>query len=268
MKTYIKNAIFCNEKTMHRKDIKSTYIAFDDIRICCVKSGSALWEIGGKKISVSKGDIIFLNSSDKRRFLEFADESFTILITGIDRRVLFNTRHLTFFINYIKEKSGIIKNCPHLESILDEIRCEYSQKNEGYDEMIIAKLTEFLIICERSFNVSQNEVFKVDESMFKVLKYIENRLPEDISITEAAKIANLSESTFSRYFKRCNGIGFKRYVMQKRVEMAIALISEDKKNVIDVAYECGFSSISGFYSAFFKITGTTPRKISELTGII
>ena len=57
---------------------------------------------------------------------------------------------------------------------------------------------------------------------------------------------------------------FKDYVTTRKIEHAINLLNTTDMNVVDVAYECGFSSISGFYDAFKKVTGTTPNKISNI----
>ena len=45
---------------------------------------------------------------------------------------------------------------------------------------------------------------------------------------------------------------------------ALEMLKTTDLKVVDVAYECGFNSISGFYDTFKKITGTTPDKISSV----
>ena len=59
-------------------------------------------------------------------------------------------------------------------------------------------------------------------------------------------------------------MSFKKYVMSKKIERAVYLLKTTDSKVIDIAFACGFNSISGFYDTFKKVTGTTPSKISEI----
>lgn len=52
--------------------------------------------------------------------------------------------------------------------------------------------------------------------------------------------------------------------MTKKTAYAIYLLENTDKCVTDIAYECGFSSISGFYDTFKKVTGRTPNRISSM----
>ena len=74
----------------------------------------------------------------------------------------------------------------------------------------------------------------------------------------------MTESSFSRRFSAVNGISFKQYVIEKKIQRAIFLLQTTNRKVIDIASECGFDSISGFYDSFKRITGTTPNKFTEI----
>ena len=51
--------------------------------------------------------------------------------------------------------------------------------------------------------------------------------------------------------------------MEKKTKHAIKLMNTTNLKVIDIALESGFDSISGFYDAFKKITGTTPKNFKK-----
>ena len=81
-----------------------------------------------------------------------------------------------------------------------------------------------------------------------------------LRLREIAQKAGLSESAFSRRFAAVNGISFKQYSIEKKLQRAILLLKTTDLKMIDIAAESGFESVSGFYDAFKKKTGTTPNQ--------
>ena len=68
---------------------------------------------------------------------------------------------------------------------------------------------------------------------------------------------NVSESYFSRYFKRQAGMTFSQYLNVVRIEKAVQIINaEPDLKVTDVMSRC-------FNRAFKLITGYTPRTIPK-----
>ena len=50
------------------------------------------------------------------------------------------------------------------------------------------------------------------------------------------------------------------YIISYCVERAKEMLLENHRNVLDISFECGFSSVSYFIKIFKKYTGTTPHK--------
>ncbi|MCB4807963.1 AraC family transcriptional regulator [Tamlana sp. 62-3] len=94
----------------------------------------------------------------------------------------------------------------------------------------------------------------------KVQAYIFNNFNKDISLEEAAKIANMNASAFSRYFKRVNRKTFSKYVTEIRVGYACKLLIESKFNIAAVCFESGFKNISNFNRQFKVIMNCTPSE--------
>ena len=237
--------------------------AYCDLRICFVKSGEANWNIEGNIYHITQGDIIFLGDKQKRMLFNVADNGLKLCVLRIKRQAFLNTSHLLYFLNLIKAKKSVLKD-DNLLKLLETIDEEYTSKNSDYIEMISAKLTEFFVMLERKIHLEDVTYTKMNKSMIKVLDYIENNITEKITLSDMAKLSGMTDSSFSRHFNKVNGISFKKYLMTKKIEYAIHLLENTDKCVTDIAYECGFSSISGFYDTFKKVTGKTPNKISSL----
>ena len=64
---------------------------------------------------------------------------------------------------------------------------------------------------------------------------------------------------FSSYFRKVTNISFSDYVTRMRINHARELLREGKKNVTEIAMECGFNNISNFYRLYKKHVGKTPK---------
>ena len=236
-------------------------VVWPGIRFCYVVSGGCVWKINGQKHEIDKGDIIFFSDTQSRAISKIGKDGLKVLAILLAREAFESPKHYAFYCGVAKQMNGVIKNSD-LSKIAEEIYIETVSQDEDSLDFLSAKFTEFFIKAERIFANIKTEAFS-DEKMVDIIKIIDQRFFEGIGLAEISKIASLSESTFSRRFKKCFGISFKRYLMMKKIEKATYLLKNTDKKVMDVAYECGFNSVSGFYDTFKKITGTTPENITS-----
>ena len=235
--------------------------SYAGFRICVVLQGTAVWEINGHHYPIVPGDVILLNHHQKRRFIQYGPNGLTLGGLNLDRLVLGNTDHYSFYMACVRDMDGVFHSQP-LWNILVEAHRECLALEHGYLELLSAKLTEFFIKAERLHHFIPENSPKPDQEMLRILDYIDSGIADKICLSDAAQLAGMTESSFSRWFSHYNGISFKKYVMSKRIASAIILLETSDRTVTDIAYSCGFDSISGFYDAFRKITGTTPGKYS------
>jgi AraC family transcriptional regulator len=92
-----------------------------------------------------------------------------------------------------------------------------------------------------------------------VRDFIEASLAEDISVADLARLTGISASRFATLFRNTFSIPTHRYVITRRVERAMCMLSATDYKNSDIALACGFASESHFSDVFKRITGTTPR---------
>lgn len=95
------------------------------------------------------------------------------------------------------------------------------------------------------------------------LTYIEQNLKADITAEELAQMAGYSTYHYYRLFSAVTGSSIAAYILKRRLDHALAEIAEGRK-AIDVVLEYGFDTYSGFYKAFVKMYGCSPRKYLNL----
>lgn len=94
----------------------------------------------------------------------------------------------------------------------------------------------------------------------RVIDFVDAHLHEEIDLVALAHTAGLSVRHFARTFREQMGETPHRWVMDRRMARAMALIKRNDMPLPDVAESCGFSGQSHFTKVFKQLTGTTPRR--------
>ncbi|RZS53432.1 AraC family transcriptional regulator [Sphaerotilus mobilis] len=98
-----------------------------------------------------------------------------------------------------------------------------------------------------------------------VMRLTEN-LAQPISASDIATELGMSESSFSRFFRRATGNTFTDFVNRVRINRACQLLMESDRLITHICYEVGFNNVANFNRRFLEIKGMTPsdfRKQSE-----
>ena len=76
-----------------------------------------------------------------------------------------------------------------------------------------------------------------------------------------AGIISTQLDDISHIFKKTVGISLWDYITSKRIETAMAFLSnKDDCNMLDIAVNCGFNNTANFNKAFRRVTGLTPTE--------
>ncbi len=101
-------------------------------------------------------------------------------------------------------------------------------------------------------------VYYDQERMNRVFEFISTHLDNCLRLKDAAKVINLSESAFSRFFRLNTGRTFPSFVNELRVGRACRLLVETGKSVTEISYQCGFSNLSNFNRQFLRAKHLSP----------
>jgi len=104
--------------------------------------------------------------------------------------------------------------------------------------------------------VSDSDQRRIDA----VTRFIIEHLIEPLRLEDAADVAHLSASAFSRFFRRATGKSFVRYVNELRVARACRLLTETEHSITSIAFESGFGNLANFNRRFREIKQLRPRE--------
>lgn len=94
----------------------------------------------------------------------------------------------------------------------------------------------------------------------RVLDLIRQRADGDLYVNELAVLCGMSESHFSREFKRAVGMPPHQYLLQQRLTQARQALSETDTRIGDIALNLGFTDASHFSRLFAQRFGLTPTQ--------
>lgn len=104
-----------------------------------------------------------------------------------------------------------------------------------------------------------NDTIKKDR-LSDVFQFINDNYKKEISLDEVAQIANLTPTSFCRMFKAKTKKNFVEYLNEIRISNACKHLIETDMSVSEIAYECGYKTVSNFNKLFKKNTGSTPKE--------
>jgi len=114
---------------------------------------------------------------------------------------------------------------------------------------------------------NENNTLKISSRELRSIKQVETELLKDFSqqppaIAQLARIAAMSPSKLKILFKEVFGLPVNQYYQRHRMNKAKAMLLSKKYSVREAANELGFSSVSSFNKAFYKIFDELPVEIA------
>ena len=118
-----------------------------------------------------------------------------------------------------------------------------------------------LLIQGNGPSASQSDVQRID----RIIDFLEANYGRGITLAEAARVVSLSQSSFSRFFSRATGRRFIEFLNEMRVTHACQCLTQTDQPILEICFECGFTSLSNFNHRFVKMIGMAPRAYREHT---
>ena len=97
----------------------------------------------------------------------------------------------------------------------------------------------------------------------RVKDYISAHYIEDIRLEQMSKLANMSPTAFSRYFKLRTGKTLAEYIVDVRLGHASRMLIDTNEPVSQICFSCGFNTLTNFNRLFKKRKGFSPTEFRE-----
>jgi AraC-like DNA-binding protein len=179
-------------------------------------------------------------------------------------------RNQLSFIRTMLEKSlrGILFSKETTQQVAPRIM-ELNQM-QGFDSVLelmsilhdLSISRNMRILSDASFNNTEQYTYN-SRRIEKTLEYMNHNFDKPITLNEVARLANMSDAAFSRFFKQRTGNTFIDSLTEIRLGHASRMLIDTTQSIAEVAYHCGFNNISNFNRIFKKKKSCTPKDFRE-----
>lgn len=96
-----------------------------------------------------------------------------------------------------------------------------------------------------------------------ITDYISYHACENIRVSEIADYFGYNEKYLSTFFKKQSGMSLKQFMIQSKMDVAKAELTDTNHSISQIAYNVGFNDTHNFTNSFKKITGLSPSAYRE-----
>lgn len=120
----------------------------------------------------------------------------------------------------------------------------------------LSQTDEYMMLANPEYSNTLKE--SDTERMNRVHAYVMKNFRDKITLEEAASLANMTSTSFSRYFRMHANKTFSDFVTGIRIGYSCKLLIEKRMSIAQACYESGFNTLSNFNRQFKQYTQTTP----------
>lgn len=152
-----------------------------------------------------------------------------------------------------------IENATRLAEIIDEIRKELSSADMAAPEYVRILLNQLYVHLFRELDMGQTKAEAhvpsgeepyIDERRLTVEEFLYAHFSHRVTEDDLAKKMNISKRQLSRILRQLFGTSFRQLLIDVRLNRAAQLLIETDASAEEIAAAVGYTSMSGFYSAF------------------
>ncbi len=167
-------------------------------------------------------------------------------------------------VNYIRKCCFEIASSVYFTYLSDSGETVDDKLNVLLKSLIHAGKEEALEVTKAFLSqISGKEELSSHEIVSQAVRYIDENLAKDLSVSSIAANLYVTPNYFSRLFKRIKGEGCNEYIVRKRIEKAKSLLVNTSIKTGKIAVLVGYHDTNYFSLAFKKHTGMSPTKYRE-----
>ena len=232
-----------------------------------VLKGNSVIKFDNFTSELTENSAILVFPGTFHKFLKSETESNVLSLSFSIKKYGYGTDYYSTIQNKLNDCDYLLleKNPVITDLIVSIISTVYSKNVFALEEMrarltllftnIFSKLTQ-----SKSEPNKQLSTQEYDTRVYIIEEYFNEHYMENITLNELSSRLYLGKQQTERIIKKIYGVGFRQRLSKIRIKSAMELLSETNKSILDVSESVGYESYNGFYTAFKKITGTTPEK--------
>ncbi|HBI74012.1 MAG TPA: hypothetical protein DDY59_12610 [Lachnospiraceae bacterium] len=219
------------------------------------------------RLSVSTGDVTMVATAGQIGFINchIPHEYHTIGNTEFIWLHLDGTNTGQFYKHIMERHNGFVFDTPRAEEVKSSIyeivsACRTEQLP---NEACLSYKLYYILISLLDNRSIEKDTVDSDSPVSLVTRFIKEHYNEKISLTDMARVANMSKYHFSRLFKRECGYSPHEFMMLIRINCAKHLLKTTDIPVKVIAVKVGYQDVETFTNAFCRRVGLSPSRFRK-----
>ena len=188
------------------------------------------------------------------KLLFFSDQKLKDFLEKHSSSPIKITNHVPYFI---------IENDDYISSYLNSLNTIRAAPAVFFENLVAIKFEELMLYLLHKygslFEVYIKSLVVAEPSSFK--KIIENKVHYNLKLEEIAFLCNMSLSTFKRHFINEYHSTPGKWIQERRLETAKALLEKGGVKSSDIYLDFGYNNLSNFSTAFKNKFGFSPKNV-------
>jgi len=238
-----------------------------------VIDGQKAWHTAKGSFHLRKDSCVFVR---KGGFIleQIADIGFCVMLFFIPDEFICETLQTRTrpLVNYEQhfEPVMILESSETLKGFFLSMFTYYTESREPDPALLAIKFRELVLnIADNSANRELLSYFCSllhEPQAVQLKRVMEDNFCYNLRLEAYAELCNRSLSAFKRDFERLFGTSPGKWLLERRLEHALELLSNRNKSVSEAAFESGFESSSHFSRAFKTRFGKGPMEMRKKKG--
>lgn len=164
-------------------------------------------------------------------------------------------------------KRGVLFSKETTQQLAPKIKA--LDKRSGFDSILeLLSILHDLSIARNTRMLSDITFIKETQSfnsrrLERVFDYLNRNFDKEIRLSDVAKIANMSEVSFSRFIKAHTGSTLTESLTEIRLGHVSRMLIDTSHSISEIANKCGFNNMANFNKIFRAKKGCSPREFKR-----
>ncbi len=239
-------------------------------KIVYANDGRSFEFLPGTSLLLSEGETIFADFPEASKQSPVQCATILISKSTIEKKLKFLNEHypnkeapwvLDFKHFHFNNNSALVRAINELLQIATQ-----ENSNIPLSDLLLKSLLVRIIEAQRAHKEELSDL-NLNNQLFKMKQYIREHLNENIKVEQLAVLANCSNSTVFRLFEEHCQTSPGSYILRERLIKARNMLLQPNITVSEVAYQCGFNSVSYFVKQFKAQNTCTPGDFIKKFGL-
>lgn len=227
-----------------------------------------------KNVQINNKEFLLLSSGNclmSERTTQNGVYKSVLLFFDNSELVNFFMKHPDIFDTNIKSRSLeepfiVFQTDDFLQNFIASLNLMLATNKPISKAMRVLKLEELMLyMCDkyREQIISLRTSILDNQEDIIIRKAVEANIGNYITIDELAFLCNMSLSTFKRKFSKLYSTSPNKWFLQKRMELAAALLRNSNEKPSDIYHKVGYENHSSFTHSFKQTFGLTPSEYQQ-----